>query len=165
MIVLIPLFVLIYKNAYRNVLIGAFIVVGIVGSLIPTFAMTLKYNINGYPGYLSNGYDLLFMKTYYRIPPFLMGIALAIIKFEYKYVGTLNDGSFPVHKILIDQLKRRKFYKLTCYLVGVALSSFSVLILFSDTACVDKDPLPDMVYRDMTYCWSPLISAFYNTFG
>lgn len=41
MVILIPLFVFVYKNAYRKVLIGTFIVVGIIGSLIPTFVMTL----------------------------------------------------------------------------------------------------------------------------
>jgi len=93
MVVLIPLFVIVYTNTFRKVLIGSFVVVGIVGSFIPTFYVTMKYDINAYPGYLSNGYDLLFMKTYYRIPPFIMGIALAIVKFEYKFVGTLNDGT------------------------------------------------------------------------
>ena len=165
MVILIPLFVLVYKNAYRNVLIGALFVVGICGSLIPTFVLTLQNNINGYPGYLSNGYDLLFMKIYYRIPPFLMGIALGIIKFEYKYVGTLNDGTYPVHKALIDKLKHKKHCKMIAYISGVLLSTLSVVILFTDTACVDKSPLPDMVYKEMSYCWSPLASAFYNSFG
>jgi hypothetical protein len=93
MVILIPLFVIVYQNAYRKVLIGTFFVVGVLCSFVPTVIITIKYDINAYPGYLSNGYDTMFMKAYYRIPPFIMGIALAIVKFEYKFVGTLNDGT------------------------------------------------------------------------
>lgn len=100
--VFIPLFIYIYRKAYRKVLIASFLIITIAGSLIPTFVMTFEYGINSFPGFMSNGYDYMFMKTYYRIPPFIIGIAIAIVKFEYKYVSVLNDGTKPFHKPLID---------------------------------------------------------------
>lgn len=105
------------------------------------------------------------MKFFYRLPPFIMGIALAIIKFEHKYVGTLNDGSKPFHKVIIDKMTQYRGYKLISYTLGIALALFSVLILISDTYCVDKNPAKDMEYKELTYCWGPLQSAFYNAFG
>lgn len=165
MVVLIPLFVIIYRNAYRRFLIGSFVVVGIFGSLIPNIIMTLKYDINAYPGYLSNGFDYLFMKIYYRIPPFIMGIALAIIKFEYKFVGTLNDGTKPFHKSFIDKFRSNRLHKFICYTLGLILSLFSVLILISNNSCVDKNTAPDNKFRNSAYCWSSVTSAFYNAFG
>ena len=105
--------------------------------------MTMQYEINAYPGFTSNGFDYLFMKIYYRMPPFLLGIGLAIIKFEYKFVGTLNDGSKPFHKPIIDHFRKNKLHKLISYFIGLSLCIFSVLIMLTNTNCVDKSPAPD----------------------
>eukprot|EP00347_Sterkiella_histriomuscorum_P003458 403364220 len=163
--VFIPLFVFIYQKAYRKVLISSFVIIAVCGSLIPNFWMTMKYEINSYPGFLSNGYDYMFMKAYYRMPPFIIGIALAIIKFEYKFVGTLNDGSKPFHKPIIDHFKKNTTHKIFSQIIGLILAIFSVLILITNNKCVDKREIPLNELKQLDYCWSNLSSAFYNAFG
>lgn len=165
MIVLVPLFVFVYKNAYRKVLISTFIFVAVFGSFIPTFYISYKYEINSFPGYMSNGFSSLFMKTYYRMPPFMLGIALAIMKFEYKFVGTLNDGTTPFHKILIEKMKQNISRKFIGYVAGLLLILFSVFILISDTTCINNESANDLAIYNLNFCWSPMISAFYNSFG
>lgn len=54
-------------------------------SIIPTIYFTYKYDISAFPGFLNSGYDYLYTRIWFRINPFLFGIALASIKFEYKY--------------------------------------------------------------------------------
>ena len=71
------------------------------------------------------------------MPPFLFGIFIGIIKFEYKYVGTLNDGSKPFHKSLIDKFKKHKINKIFSYIIGLSLCFFILLIMLTNTACVD----------------------------
>jgi len=51
------------------------------------------------------------------------------------------------------------------YIFGLSLSIVSVLILLTDTKCVDKSPAPETGQKDLNYCWNPLGSAFYNAFG
>ncbi|CDW80987.1 UNKNOWN [Stylonychia lemnae] len=162
LIVLIPMFVVIYKHAFRKVLIGSFIFVAIFGSLIPTIVMTYKYEINSYPGYLSQGYNYMFMKVYYRIPPFLFGILIGIIKFEYKYVGTLNDGSKPFHKSLIDRFKKKRENKIIAYICGISLCLFILLIMITNTQCANQDLAPKDKYATINLCWGTTTSAIYN---
>ena len=97
-IILIPLIGYVYKNYYRRALAILFTVIGVGASLIPVLYMTLYKGTDSYPGYMSNSFDNMMTKIYFRIPPFLIGIALAIFQFEYKYVDKLNDGTKPFHK-------------------------------------------------------------------
>ena len=105
--ILIPFFVFVYRHAYRKILLTTFLLVGVCGSLIPVVYMTIYYDVNSYPGFQSNGTDFLFFRLYFRIPPFMMGIAFAIFYFEYKYVDKLNDGTKPFHKDFIDRVKSK----------------------------------------------------------
>lgn len=75
---LIPLFIFVYRHTFRKGLGLTFLIVTICASVIPIVYMTLKYDVNGYPGFNSNAYDNLIFRIYFRIPPFLIGIALAI---------------------------------------------------------------------------------------
>lgn len=81
----------------------------------------------------------MFNKFFFRVTPFLIGIALAILKFEYKYVDKLNDGKKPLHKIILEQHRHKKHFKLICYSLGMFLISLPVLILLTDVACVDRN--------------------------
>jgi hypothetical protein len=74
-VILIPLFGLIYKRCFQRTLWITFIVIGLGGSMFPVIYMTIKYGIEGYPGFLSNSYAYMYLKLYYAIPPFLIGIA------------------------------------------------------------------------------------------
>ena len=79
----------------------------------------------------------MFQKIFYRMPPFLFGIFIGIIKFEYKYVGTLNDGSKPFHKSVIDRFKKNRLNKYISYALGLLLCAFIMMIMLTNTACVD----------------------------
>lgn len=97
-IILIPLIGYIYKNYFRRALASAFTIIGLFGSLVPVLYMTLVKGTDSWTGYQSNAFDNLTSKIWFRIPPFLIGMGLAIFHFEYRYVDKLNDGSKPFHK-------------------------------------------------------------------
>jgi hypothetical protein len=100
--ILIPLIGFVYKNYYRTTLMIVFLVFGLGASMVPVIYMTNKEDpVVAYPGFYSNAYSDMFTKVYFRIPPFLIGIALSIFNFEYRYVDRLNDGSTPFHKDFI----------------------------------------------------------------
>jgi hypothetical protein len=102
---LIPTFTFIYKNTYRKVLIISIVLVCVGVGFIPTLYMSLKNNINAYPSYFEHGFNDLFPRIYFRVPPFILGVVYAIIKFEYKYVDKLNDGTKPPHKKVLDKIR------------------------------------------------------------
>lgn len=77
-VIIIPIFIFVYKHAFRRVLYAAFLIIGIGASIIPVIYMTLKYDVDAYPGYQDYGLDYMLFRMYFRIPPFLIGIALAI---------------------------------------------------------------------------------------
>ncbi len=133
MIVLIPLFGFIYKNYFRMTLISAFLFIGIAGSVGPILYITISAEpqIDAYAGFLNESYQKILTKIYYRIPPFLIGIALAIFNFEYKHVNRLNDGSKPFHKDIIDKWSQKKTsFKIASYTVGFFATSLMILLLW-----------------------------------
>jgi hypothetical protein len=104
------------------------------------------------------------MKTYFRIPSFLYGIGLAIIRFEHKYVGTTNDGTEPFHKIVLRKFSHKRI-SIICYTIGTSLVLFTTFIMLTDTACKSADKNNKMKFQEITYCWGPILSALYNSFG
>jgi hypothetical protein len=72
-------------------------------------------------------------KIYYRLPPFLIGIAVAIFNFEYKHVNILNNGSKPFHKDVINKLSQNKLlFKSFTYVIGVVAASSMILLLWGN---------------------------------
>lgn len=132
--ILIPFIGFVYKNYYRKVLITVFSIFGICGSIIPVLYMTNKDPpVDAYPGLYNNAYDDMMTKIYYRIPPFLIGIALSIFNFEYRYVDKLNDGSTPFHKDFIQKLTQNKYsFKGVCYSIGLVMSTFTMVLLWAN---------------------------------
>ena len=72
---------------------------------IPTLYMSIKHNINSFPSFFEQGFNDMFNRIYYRIPPFILGVVYAVIKFEYKFVDKLNDGTRPPHKKFLDKIR------------------------------------------------------------
>ena len=131
MVVLIPLFGFIYKNYFRMTLLSTFLFIGVAGSVAPILFITISADpqIDAYAGFLNESYEKILTKIYYRLPPFLIGIALAIFNFEYKHVNRLNDGSKPFHKDIIDKWAQKKnLFKIVIYSVGI-VASFLMLVL------------------------------------
>ncbi|CDW85512.1 UNKNOWN [Stylonychia lemnae] len=159
---LIPLYLYLYKNTYRKVFIISFLIIAFGASFIPTFYYTFTKKVNSFPNIDTKMAQEILSRLFYRIPLFLCGIALAILKFEYKYVDKLNDGSFPFHKKFLINLKQKKYCYAILYTVGFSLILFPLLIQLSNVACVDQSPVPDMTFKALNYCWPPLVSAFYN---
>lgn len=141
-IILIPLLGFVYKNYYRRALAIVFLVIGVAGSLIPVFYMTIKYDIDGYPGFLSPSYSDLLTKIYFRIPPFLIGMGLAIFQFEFKYVDKLNDGTKPFHKDYLEKItKNSLLFKFGCYFTGVVFLTAPLFLLMWNASCMTSDNL------------------------
>jgi len=139
---LIPLFGFVYKNYFRITLISSFLIIGIVGSIVPVLYFTTKNKepVDAYPGFLSSSFNDMLSKIYYRLPPFLIGIAVAIFNFEYKHVNKLNDGSKPFHKDVIDKWTQNRFlFKAVSYSVGFIASASMVLLLWANAQCLSTD--------------------------
>jgi hypothetical protein len=103
---------------------------------VPVLYITLRTDspvVDAYAGFLNGSYNDMLTKIYYRLPPFLIGIALAIFHFEYKHVEKLNDGSKPFHKDFIDRISSRKIiFKVVCYSVGLTLSISMIMLLWQN---------------------------------
>ena len=130
-VVLIPLFGYIYKNYYRHTLIFTFLLFGIVGSIAPVVYFTAIQDpaVDAYAGFLNASFNDMLTKIYYRLPPFLIGISIAIFIFEFKHVDKLNDGSYPSHKRYIEKMiKNKNLFKVISYPIGF-LSATSVILL------------------------------------
>lgn len=139
-IVLIPLLGYIYKNYFRRALASVFAIIGLGGSLVPVIYMTVAHDVDGYPGFLSNSYSQMYTKLYFRIPPFLIGVALAIFYFEYRYVDKLNDGSKPFHKDYIERITKNSLtFKCVCYAVGLTFTTLPILLLMQNASCMQGD--------------------------
>lgn len=99
-------------------------------SLAAVVSITFKYNVDGYPGFMSTAYSDMYNKIYYRAPPLLIGIAVSIFHFEYKYVDKLKDGSQPFHKNILKKLTEKKIiFKIICYSVGFISCVLPILLL------------------------------------
>lgn len=164
-IVLIPLFGYIYNKYHRQVLTVMFFLIGVGASLIPVVQMTLKYNVDGFPGFLSNSYSDMYTKVYFRIPSFLMGIALGIFHFEYRHVTILRDGSKPFHRDYIQMLIKKypRTFNFICYFFGMLLVVGSIGALVYNSSCITKVDMSTVFLKktDIQYCWSPVGSAIY----
>eukprot|EP00347_Sterkiella_histriomuscorum_P007239 403349727 len=164
-IILIPIFLSLYKNTFRKVFIVSFLVITVVFSLIPTVVVAIDENVNPYPNLDSLMGEAIISRIYYRIPAFICGVVLAIIKFEYKYVDKLNDGTYPFHKQFIDKFKEKKYFKLILYTVGILGVTIPVLIQYWNVSCVDQSPLKDTQIAPLTYCWKQTGSVIYIVFS
>jgi hypothetical protein len=93
-VVLIPLISYFYNNFNnkRKVLYLVFSLIGLI-SMAAVLTITIKLNVVAYPGFLNLAFSNMYTKVYFRIPPFLIGAALSVFHFEYKYVDKLKDGS------------------------------------------------------------------------
>jgi hypothetical protein len=140
-VILIPLFGYIYKNYYRLTLISAFCFIGICGSIIPVLNFTTKSPpVDAYAGFLNGSYNDMLTKIYYRLPPFLIGIAVAIFNFEYKHVNKLNNGSKPFHKDYIDRWSKNKYtFKAITYCVGFVSSAAAIIFLWVNAQCLSSE--------------------------
>ena len=139
-IILIPLFGFVYKNYGRRILYALFIIVGVFGSLVPVFYLTIKWEVDAFPGFLSNSFSDMLSKLYFRIPPFLIGIGLAVFQFEYKYVDKLNDGNPPPHKVFMKKITKNTLkFKLGCYIAGPVFFIVPVLLLMYNASCVSDN--------------------------
>lgn len=106
-----------------------FSVLGLM-SLVAVVTITIEFNVDGYPGFMSKAFSDMYTKIYYRLPPFLIGVALSIFHFEYKHVDKLKDGSQPFHKNLIkDLVKNKLIFKVLCYGVGFLGCAIPILLL------------------------------------
>jgi hypothetical protein len=87
---LVPLISYFYSNfnSRRKILYLIFSILGLM-SLAAVVTITIKFNVDGYPGFMSKAYSDMYTKIYYRLPPFLIGVALAVFHFEFKYVEKL----------------------------------------------------------------------------
>ena len=109
------------------------IFLSIITGIIPVIIFTIKYGITAFPGFLNQGYDYLYTRIWFRINPFLFGIVLALVKYEYKY-GTL-------YKAKLRQFINNSysfFQKALCYVLGMVLMLFPIFILLTDTMCIER---------------------------
>ncbi len=141
-VILIPLFGYIYKNYFRMTLTSAFILIGVGGSIAPVLYFTAVKNppVDAYAGFLNGSFSDMLTKIYYRLPPFLIGIAVAIFNFEYKHVNKLNDGSKPFHKDYIDKVSQKKYsFKAVTYIIGFSACSSMILLLWWNSQCLSSE--------------------------
>ena len=123
-------------------MIIVFLIIGLGGSLVPVIFMTFDKNIDGYPGFLSYSYSDMLTKIYFRIPPFLIGIALAIFHFEYRFVDKLNDGTKPFHKDYIEKITKNSVtFKFATYIIGLLGVLLPLLLLTLNASCMKTDNL------------------------
>jgi peptidoglycan/LPS O-acetylase OafA/YrhL len=137
-ILLVPILAYLYQNynSKRKVLYMIFSVLGLM-SLAAVVTITIEFNVDGYPGFMSQAFSDMYTKIYYRLPPFLIGVALAIFHFEYKHVDKLKDGSQPFHKHLIkDLMKNKMTFKLLSYGVGFLCCAIPILLLVQNSSCI-----------------------------
>lgn len=139
-IVLIPLFGYVYNKYHRDVLTTLFFIIGIGASMVPVIYVSLAHNVVSFPGFMSNAYSEMYTKVYFRIPPFLMGIALGIFHFEYRHVDKLKDGSKPFHRDYIQKMIKKypRMFNFICYLVGMLLIVIAVGALVYNSTCISK---------------------------
>ena len=127
-----------------------------------TVYMVLQGNVSGFPGHQTEGYELLMFRLYYRVTPFVMGAVVAMVNFRMKQKGSGVDKTG--RKVMEWARKHRNIFKYVfCYLIGVLLLLFPVLILLTDTRCVDPSPVHSSASFALTYCWPPLLVALYHS--
>lgn len=102
----------------------------------------------------------MFTKIYFRIPPFLMGVALAIFHFEYRFVDKLNDGTHPFHKNYLQRITRNSLlFKTVCYSAGLMCTLVPLLLLVWNGSCMQSEGLQQAMYLlkgQVQYCWGAI---------
>lgn len=166
-IVLIPLFGYVYNKYHRKVLTTLFIIIGLGASMIPVMYVSLAHNVVSFPGFMSNAYSEMYTKIYFRIPPFLIGIALGIFHFEYRHVEKLKDGSKPFHRDYIQKIIKKypRMFNFICYLVGMLLMVIAIGALVYNSTCITKVGMSTVFLKqqDIQYCWASLGGGLYYT--
>jgi len=165
-IILIPLFGYIYKNYFRMTLTSAFILIGVIGSIAPVLYFTAVKDppVDAYAGFLNGSFNDMLTKIYYRLPPFLIGIAVAIFNFEYKHVNKLNDGSKPFHKDYIDKMSKNKYsFKAVTYTIGFLACSSMILLLWWNAQCLSSESQFTYILTttEVEYCWGKVGTSLY----
>jgi hypothetical protein len=164
-IVLIPLLGYIYNKYHRRVITSFFFLIGIGASLIPVIYVSLKYKVESFPGFGSNAYSDMYTKLYFRIPPFLMGIALGIFHFEYRHVDKLNDGSKPFHRDYIQKMIKKypRAFNFICYFIGWVFIVGTLGALVYNSNCIKKVEMSTVYLKkdDIKYCWNEVGGAIY----
>jgi len=95
----------------------------------------------------------------------MFGIALAIIKFEFRYVDKLSDGSHPKHKYYLNKIRNSKMTKWSLYFAGTAICCFIVFVLQTDALCTPYDQHSPLYALQFKPCWDSGASALYNSVG
>ena len=160
----IPIFVFLYKKLQRKGMVIAFILICLLFSFLPVLIVSEIYNVNSFPGLFSTLNSVLLMKPFYRMPCFIFGISLAIMRFEHKYVGTTNDGTEPFARIILQKWSSFKI-SVACYVLGIICIGFPSYIMLLNNRCVAKDPVQGLKFKELTYCWTHWLSSIYNMFG
>ena len=118
--------------ASRMVLRIVFVVCLICGGILPTLLLTWKHNINSYPSIFSEGWLYLYTRIWFRVIAFLFGMIWAIIRFEYKYVDKLKDGTKLPYKLFFEKVKNSNFLKNVLGYGGIILIILVVTSLLTD---------------------------------
>lgn len=127
-----------YKLAPRKVFLAILGLTWVCGGIVPLIWLTLHYDLPAFPLLSSKSYNLLYTRFYFKIVAFVSGITFAIIRFEYKYVDRLSDGTRPRHKLFFDRIKNNSCIKYSSYFFGFFLCFFISLILLNDTYCLKE---------------------------
>jgi hypothetical protein len=164
-VLLIPVLAYFYHNfnSKRKILYTIFTVIGLM-SMAAVVTVTIKYKVDGYPGFISEAYSDMYTKLYYRLPPMLIGIALAQLHFEYKCVKNLTDGSLPYSKILVNKIDNKKtLFKFLSYSVGFIFCLIPILLLKANSSCIaDNLKSSYVIYNfELKFCWGPVGTSIY----
>lgn len=164
-IVFIPLFVYAYKYLNRYKLYAIFLVITLGLSTFPVLVISLVNGLNLYPEVFSNSWEYIYKRTWFRLPAFVIGIALAIVKFEFKYVERMNCGRRPFHKKYLEKLKRHKYIQKALQGLGVFLMVLPIFLLMTDTWCIDQEVIMKNTDSKLNYCWGVVSSSIFNCFS
>ena len=93
-------------------------------------------HINSFSVFNDEAYWVLYPRLWYRTVAFIAGITFAIMRFEYKYVDRLNNGTKPKHKQFLEKMRYNTTWIYFSYIFGLFLCLFVCLILLTDTKCV-----------------------------
>ena len=92
-----------------------------------------------------------------------MGVVYAVIKFEYKFVDKLNDGSRPPHKKFLDKIRDNFHLQILCYLFGLFLMCLPIVIFVTDIDYSKIESIKYQTYTPLPFVWGTYTSAAYNT--
>mmetsp|Transcript_38631 Transcript_38631/g.36986 ORF Transcript_38631/g.36986 Transcript_38631/m.36986 type:complete len:106 (-) Transcript_38631:1001-1318(-) len=105
--------------------------------MIPCLAVTIYRELNFYPEVFSVSWDYLYKRPWFRVTPFVFGLVLGIVKFEFRYVEKLNNGRKPEHKKFLSALKFQKTKQKVLTLLGIFMMVFPIVLIILNALCVD----------------------------